>query len=738
MHVCTRVAAALAFVTMCGGAQAADPGAPPTPRIDVVDVYHGVSVTDPYRWMEDSRSERWAAWLRAQAEHADAVLARVPGRAALRERLAQLTDAGASVHDLQRRGDTVFYLKTEPGHDAERLYMRHGARGTERLLLDPHAIAQQPGKHSIDFYTPSPSGELVAIGLSQGGSEDSVLRVLELRSGRLLADAIDRAGLNGEIGWRPDGRSFFYNRLPAPAAGEPAERYNKSAVYLHRLGRDPSRDPAVFGWGATPARRFQAPDVPYVYTTPGSRWAHAVVLHGDAPERSSYVAPLDTVNGPDTPWRRVIAPSDAVLRARLAGNRLYAVSVRDASRGKLVRHDLDRTGAPPVVVMPQGDAVLRWTALTADALIVEALDGGVSRLTRVPLEGKSRPRTLPLPFDGIVREFAGEPRSKELFVRMEGWTRAPVVYRIAPGGRGADTGMQPPIAVDLSDIEARRVMVRSADGTQVPLSILSRKGSPLDGSHPTILSGYGAYGISMEPRFYPRRLAWLERGGVLAIAHVRGGGEYGADWHNAGRVVNGNKQNTISDFIACAEYLVSAGYTSPGKLAGTGGSAGGITIGGAITQRPELFAAANSAVGISDMLRMEFTPNGPPNIPEFGTVTDAGHFKTMFAISPYHRVVDGTAYPAVIVTTGANDPRVDAWMPGKMAARLQAATSSGRPVLLRVDFDGGHGVGSTKSQAVAEQADVWSFFLWQMGEPGFQPAPAEGGTGGASRPLRTP
>ncbi|MFL6664909.1 MAG: prolyl oligopeptidase family serine peptidase, partial [Rhizobacter sp.] len=299
----------------------------------------------------------------------------------------------------------------------------------------------------------------------------------------------------------------------------------------------------------------------------------------------------------------------------------------------------------------------------------------------------------------------------------------PAVYRIDADGRASDTGWQKPLALDSSGFEARRVMVPAADGTPVPLTILLRRDLALDGSHPAVITGYGAYGISMEPRFSPRRLAWLERGGVLAVAHVRGGGEFGADWHNAGRVVKGTKQNTIGDFIACAEYLVTAGYTSRGKLAGTGGSAGGITIGGAITQRPDLFVAAQSAVGLSDMLRSELTPNGPPNIFEFGTVRNPEHFRTMWAVSPYHHVEDGVAYPAVIVTTGANDPRVDAWEPGKMAARLQAATSSGRPVILRVDFDAGHGVGSTKSQLVAQDADVWSFFLWQMGEPAFPPAP---------------
>ncbi|HUG23060.1 prolyl oligopeptidase family serine peptidase [Piscinibacter sp.] len=722
MRLLARFLAGLMLTAALPAALAADPTAPATPRADVTDTYHGVTVTDPYRWMEDMNHPQWKAWLKTQADHAAAVLARIPGRDTLRQRIAELSDAGESVFALERRGARVFYLKSEPGHDSPRLYVRRNLGAPERLLLDPHAVPRQPGRHSIDFHTPSPDGRLVAVGLSVGGSEDSVLRVFDVASGRFLREAIRGAGLNDGVSWRPDQRSFFYNRTPPAGADGGAERYNKSAVYLHVLGRDPAKDPAVFGWGVTPSRRFDAPDVPYVFTTPGSPWAHAVVLHGDAPERSSYVAPLSKVNGPDTPWRRVIDPADAVLHATLAGNRLFAISTRGASRGRLVSHDLGRPTRAPVEVIPQGQAVLRRTALTSDALVIEALDGGVSRLTRVPL-GRGTPAALPLPFDAIVRDFEGEPTSADLLVRMEGWTRAASIHRIAADGRATDTGLQKPLPLDTSGIEARRVMVKSADGTAIPLSILMRKGLALDGSHPTILFGYGAYGISMEPRFSAQRLAWLERGGVLAVAHVRGGGEFGADWHNAGRVIHGNKQNTIGDFIACAEYLVSTGYTSRAKLAGTGGSAGGITIGAAITQRPELFAAAQSAVGLSDMLRMELTPNGPPNIAEFGTVANPDHFKTMFAISPYHRVTDGTPYPGVIVTTGANDPRVDAWLPGKMAARLQAATTSGRPVLLRVDFDAGHGMGSTKSQYVSELADVWSFFLWQMGEPGFQPAP---------------
>jgi len=717
-----RLAAAIATAASVSvhAATVGDATAPPTPRIDVVDTYHGVSVTDPYRWMEDMQSPQWKSWIKAQAVHADTVLAKLPGRQVLAKRLAELADAGETVTHIERSGRLTFYTKSEPGHNGQRLYVRDAA-GADRLLIDPDALKSGGGHHAIDSFTPSPNGKLVAVGISVGGSEASVLRVLDVATGRFLSEAIDGAGLNEGVAWRPDSRSFFYNRLPAAGADGKAERYSKSAVYLHVLGRKPAKDPIVFGWGATPKRSFEAPDLPFIVITPGSSWATAIVLHGDAPERSFYVAPLAKVNGPDTPWRQVVSPKDVVSYAYVAGDALFAISNRGASRGQLLRHDLLRPDSEPTMALAQSQMVLRTAVTTPDALIVEALDGGVSRLVRVPL-GKGDPGKLALPFDGIARPVQGDGKSKDLWVRMEGWTRAPVVLSIAADGGHRDTGLQKPLALDTSSIEAKRVMVPSADGTLVPLSILSRKGIALDGSHPTVISGYGAYGISMEPRFSARRLAWLERGGVLAVAGIRGGGEFGADWHNAGRVVKGNKQNTITDFIACAEYLVSAGYTSKSKLAGTGGSAGGITIGGAITQRPDLFAAAQSAVGISDMLRAETTPNGPPNVPEFGTVKNAENFKTMFAISPYHHVKDGGAYPAVIVTTGANDPRVDAWEPGKMAARLQAATGSGKPVLLRVDFDAGHGMGSTKSQAVGEQADVWSFFLWQMGDPAFQPA----------------
>lgn len=701
--------------------------APPlTPTTPVVDTYFGKQVADPYRWMENMKSEVFRNWAREQADYAAATLARLPARDSLKARLTELSNAADNIGAIDTAGGKLFYLKSEPGRNGRRLFVRDTTSGDERVLIDPEILsfdgAAAGVHHAVDFYSPSPDGSLLAVGISQGGSEDSVLRIVDVASGQFLADAIDGAGLNENgVGWRPNGRAFFYNRLPPADSDGRRERYNKSAVYEHVIGQAPDKDRAIFGYGATRKRHFAVPDLPYVLTSPDSNFALAVVLHGDAVDRSYYIAPLAAVNGPDTPWRRIVGPADRVVDAVLRGSDLYLQSHRKAPRYELLRLDLNQPDmARARTVVPAGSAVLRQVAVARDALYVRTLDGGISRLQRVPYDGK--PATpVALPFDGTILEMLTHPQQPGAMIKLESWTESPRIFRVdADTLQVADSGLLKISPVSFADIASTRVMVKSHDGVLVPLSLVYRKDIRRDGSNPTILSGYGAYGITMEPRFVPNRLAWLERGGIIAVAHVRGGGEFGQEWHKGAHILN--KANTIHDFIACAEYLVQQRYTSSHKLAGTGGSAGGITIGGAITQRPELFAAAQSAVGLTDMLRMELTPNGPPNIAEFGTVTRKDHFEAMVAISPYHRVRFGVAYPGTIVTTGMNDPRVEAWLPAKFAARLQSATSSGKPVLLRIDYDAGHGMGSTKAQTIAETADVWSFFLWQMGDPEFQPA----------------
>lgn len=708
----------LAALPLAASAQATSvlPPYPASPQKPVTDVYHGTPVVDPYRWMEDMKSDAFQGWLKTQSTYAADALARLPGRAALRARLGELSDAGESTGDYSLEGDKLFYMKREPGKNQPVLWLRQGLVGSERALLDPNAIPGEPGKHAIDWMSVAPGGKRVALGLSKGGSENSVLRVLDVSSGKLLSEAISHTGLNQYgVGWLADASGFYYNRHPE------GERYNKSAVYLHKLGQDVAKDVVQFGWDVSPTLKLAIEDLPYLHTSRSSKFVMAQMLHGDAVDRSFWVAPRDGLKGAATAWRRIVTPADRVIRAALVGDAVYAISQKTASRRELLRLDLrDRMGQFKTV-LPAGDSVLQTLTVGDDAVYVKALDAGVSKLWRVGLkDGKAS--SVPLPFEGTLREI--EPlKGGKLLLLLEGWTQpAQSLVVDVRSGKLEPATVQKPVALDTSGLQAQRVMVKSHDGVMVPLSILSRKDMVRDGQRPTVVTGYGAYGITQEPSFRATRIAWLERGGVLATCHVRGGGELGEAWHQGAHILN--KQNTVSDFIACAEYLIAQKITSPKTLAGTGGSAGGITIGGTITQRPDLLAAAQSAVGLSDMLRMELTPNGPPNIHEFGTVTNPEHFKAMYAISPYHRVQDGKAYPAVIVTTGANDPRVAAWLPGKFAARLQAANPESyrsRPTLLRVDFEAGHGQGSSVAQRLDEAADVWSFFLWQFGDAAFQP-----------------
>ncbi|RQO62495.1 hypothetical protein DBR47_04520 [Paucibacter sp. KBW04] len=713
----------LALAIACGfAAQQANAQAvayPATPQKPVSDNYHGTVVVDPYRWMEDMKAPEFQSWMRTQSAFAADLLSQLPGRAALRERLGQLSDAGESTGGYEVVAGKLFYMKRAPGQNQARLWQREGLEGAERELLDPNNLPGEPGKHAIDWYSVSPNGKLLALGLSKGGSENSVLRVLDVASGKFLSEAIAHTGLNeGGVAWLPDSSGFAYNRHPAD------ERYNKSAVYLHKLGQDAAKDVAVFGWEVSPKHKFAIPDLPYLRLSKDSHFVLAEVLHGDAVDHSFWVAPAKQLKGAATPWRQVVRPEDRVIHAALAGDKLYALTQKTASRRQLVSLDLTKPNAKFKAVLPAGESVLQTLEVGDDAVYVKALDAGVSKLWRVDRKSGAI-STVALPFEGTLRG-VNALKDGKLLVLLEGWTQAPQSLLIdprKPGEAPRQLSIQKPVAVDTSGVEARRVMVKSHDGVMVPLSIIAPKGAALDGQHPTILTGYGAYGITMEPRFAATRLAWTERGGVLATCHVRGGGELGEEWHQGGYIAT--KQNTVSDFIACAEWLIANKYTSPAKLAGTGGSAGGITIGGTITQRPDLLAAAQSAVGLSDMLRMETTPNGAPNVAEFGTVSNPAHFKSMYALSPYHLVQEGRAYPAVIVTTGANDPRVEAWIPAKFAARMQAANpdslAKGKPTILRVDFEAGHGMGSGVSQRLDETADVWSFFLWQFGDAAFAP-----------------
>ncbi|MGD1158234.1 MAG: prolyl oligopeptidase family serine peptidase [Terriglobia bacterium] len=707
------------------GAQGATLTAPPVaPVRPVEDEYFGVKVTDPYRYMENMKDPAVEAWFKGQNAYTRALLARIPGRDELLAKIKKLDESAPErVFDVRcLPTGRYFYQKRLASEDLARIYMRDRLSGEEKLLVDPATFGQSGGPHfAIDYYAPSLDGRYVAFGVSPAGSEDAVLHVLDTQTGKETGDVIDRAEM-GSPAWLPDNHTFLYNRLQklGPDAA-PAGRYLKSRAFLHALGTDPDKDRGIFGFEVSPTVSVKPEDISFAATIPESSYVLGLVAHGDQSEFTLYAAPLEALAKPAIPWKKVCDVDDDVTGFAVREDDLYLQSHKDASRYKVLHTKLSNPDvARAEVVVPPGEAVVRNISAASDALYVQELDGGLGRLVRLPYAG-GKPEQVPLPFDGDVFVASTDPRVPGALVQLSSWVKARLLYAYDPESkRLTDTKLQPIGPYDdPKDLGSVEVKVKSYDGTLVPLSIVYKNGLALDGSHPTLLVGYGAFGITEDPRFDPKWLAWFDQGGVYAVAHVRGGGEYGEDWHLAGKGLT--KQNTWKDFIACGEYLIAHRYTDSAHLGGLGGSAGGITIGRSMTERPDLFAAVIDAVPVSDMVRFEFTPNGPPNIPEFGTVKTEDGFKGLYAMSAYHHVVDGTRYPGVMVTTGFNDPRVISWEPGKMAARLQAATSSGKPILLRVDYEAGHGIGSTKTQRQQELADEWSFLLWQFGTPGFQP-----------------
>lgn len=711
----------LALVPRLLAAQAGGP--PPTPVRVVTDTMADTTVTDPYRWLEDTKDSAVVQWLHAQADYARRTIDAIPGRAALASRVHALSNAGPSVGAVALGGARIFYLKRNPGEDQQKLYVRDGLGGAERLLVDPEKLRTPGGPPwALNYFAPSWDGRYVAYGASPGGSESAILRVLDLATGRTLPDSIDRADF-GSVAWRPDGRSFFFSRLQKLAPGAPvATKYKNSRAYLHVLGRADSLDVPVLGTGVSPRVKIGEDDFPFVVTAPGSPWAVGVIGHGVQNEITAYVAPLAQVTSGAALWRPLVDVPDSVTAFDVRGDDVWLLTHDGAPRFKVVRTTLRRPDvAHAAVVVPQSEAVVRAIGAAKDALYVQTLDGGLGRVWRLAY-GARAAAPVRLPFDGSVGGPLTTQRRAGTILAMSSWTHSTLWYRFDPAtGRLTDTRLKAPSTADFSSIASEEVRVPSWDGTLVPLSIVHRKDLARDGTNPTLLDGYGAYGISYDPYFDAERLAWLERGGVFAVCHVRGGGEFGEAWHQAGR--QATKSNTWRDFIACGEYLVKEKWTSPARLAGTGTSAGGIEIGMAVNERPDLFRVAIPRVGATNPTRdMLVGVAGPANRPEFGDPTTRDGFRTLLAMDAYQHVRDATAYPAMLLTAGMNDPRVDTWIPAKFAARLQAATSSGRPVLLRVEMEGGHGIGSTYSQEEVETTDTYAFLLWQLGVEGWQPA----------------
>jgi len=701
------------------------PAVPPTRP--VAETLYGTSVTDPYRYFENMKDPVVINFFREQNVYARAVLSRLgAARQQLFERIQRLDNAGAVVSGVTIDGQYYFYEKLNPGDNSPKLYVRNIAGGAERVLVDPQALATAGKHYTINYFLPSFDGSRVAYGISEGGSEAAEIRVVDTATGQVLPDAIDRAYYFGVTSWLADNKSFYYVRFPKLKPGESEnDKETRAVAYLHVLGRDPDSDPAVFGYGVNPKIPFGLTDFPIIAYSPVSDYTLAMIGHGVQNEQTIYAARAGTVDA-NTSWESVASTADDVTGYDVKGSTIYLQTHLNAPSFKVVATSL---AAPNVAaaqtVIPPSRSVVESLGVASDGLYVLSRDGGFGHITRVSLGADGAPSastTVNLPYQGSINAISTDPRVSGAVFGLTSWTHSLLYYAVDAAGNVTDTRLKEIARVDTSPYTSSEVLARSGDGTMVPLSVIYRKGIKLDGSHPAYLEGYGAYGIELNPGFSATRIAWLERGAVFAVCHPRGGGWYGEAWHQAGMIAT--KPHTWEDFIACGRWLIAHKYTSSAHLAGEGTSAGGITIGRAITTDPHLFAAALDVVGTSNALRQEFSPNGPPNIPEFGTQKNEVGFKALYAMDAYEHVVPGTPYPAVMLITGYNDPRVSSWELAKMTARLQKATTSGRPILLRVDYDAGHGfLAASRAQSEQLLTDEYAFLLWQCGDPAFRGIP---------------
>jgi prolyl oligopeptidase len=704
-------------------ADEAPPAPPPVaPVRSVTDTYFGIKIVDPYRYMENLADPGVQDWIKAQANFTRAVLDRIPGRPQLLDDIHKFANSSpARVGAVDRLVDgRYFFLKTLASQNVAKLYIRQGLKGRDRLLVDTDLFSAANGAPAaINFYEPSPDGNYVAYGVSQGGSEIGALRVLNVQTGKSTGETIDRVW-DGAVSWRPDNESFFFQRMQKlEKDSSPLELEQRSKCYLHVVGQSPENDIPVLGIDVSQHVQIAPVDLPAVITQIGSDYAVGLINHGVQREITLYTAPLAAV-GRDTPWAKLCDVDDDVTSFEVHGRDIFLLSHQDAARFKILQTSLEHPDvAHAACIVPQGAGVLRGITAAADALYATELDGGVVHILRVPY-GDSAER-VKMPYEGSAGVFGGDTRVPGVVLSLNAWTRAAKIFEYdSQTGQVRPTDLQPAGPFDQpQDLISREFNITSYDGAQIPLSIVMRGQTKLDGTNPTELVGYGAYGSMQDPGFNPGNLAWFNRGGILAVAHIRGGGERGEQWHQAGYKLT--KPNTWRDMIAAAQYLIDQKYTSPKTLAVIGGSAGGITVGRTITERPDLFAAASIRSGLVNALRAENSPNGVENVQEFGSITTQEGFEDLWAMDSYHHVRDGVAYPAVMLVTGINDPRVAPWQSAEMAARLQAATSSGKPILLRIDYAGGHGIGASKRQSEELGADTLSFFLWQFGVPGFQP-----------------
>ena len=682
---------------------------PETPKKPVTDEYQGVKVEDPYQWLEKDDDPQVKAWSDAQNQRTRAYLDKLPDRSAIEKQLTEwYAKTSPSYSELAARPGILFALKFQPPKQQQMLVTLASAEDlkSEKMVLDPNVLDAK-GTTAIDWFVPSHDGKYVAISISKGGSEDGTLHIYETATAKPVPDAIAHVQYptaGGSAAWNADGTGIYYTRFPRKGERPEADLNFYQQVYFHKLGTADTDDSYCIG------KDFPRIAEIKLEASRDGKYILATVANGDGGDFAHYLL------GPDGNWKQITQFSDQIKAARLGrDNALYLLSRADAPRGKVLRMPLDKLElASAAMIVPPSDAVIQFLEPTADALYVADLLGGPSQIRRFGLDGKNE-TTVPIPTISAVTEMEPLDDNSLLFRDVSYTEPAAWLHCVAGKPQPVKTALINTSPVSFADVEVTRDFATSKDGTKVPLNILRRKGTKLDGNNPTLLYGYGGYGISMTPNFDFTRRLWFDRGGVYVVANIRGGGELGEDWHKAGNLTK--KQNVFDDFAAAAEYLIKQKWTRPEKLAIQGGSNGGLLMGAMITQHPDLARAVVSYVGIYDMLRVELAPNGAFNVTEFGTVKDPQQFTALYAYSPYHHVVDGTKYPSILMMTGANDGRVAPYHSRKMVARLDQANKSTNPIFLRTSSSAGHGIGTALSERIKQLADAYSFLFAQLDMP---------------------
>jgi prolyl oligopeptidase len=690
---------------------AADTGPSPAQKKPVTDEYQGVMVQDDYQWLESDADPAVKSWSDARNQQTRAFLDKLTDRAAIEKQLTEwYAKTSPSYSGLVARPGTLFAFKFQPPKQQQMLVTLTSADDlkSEKMVLDPNALDAK-GTTTIDWFVPSRDGKYVAVSISKGGSEDGTLHIYETATGKALPDKIEHVQYptaGGSAAWNADDNGLYYTRFPRKGERPDADLNFYQQIYFHKLGTADTEDTYSLG------KDFPRIAEIHLEAAWSGSFILATVANGDGGDFAHYLL------GPDGDWKQFTQFNDGVKSARIGrdNDAIYLLSRKDAPRGKVLRLPLDTPDlAAAELIVPASDAVIQDIEPGFDALYVVDLLGGPSQIRKFDLGGNNE-TVIPIPKISAVSEMESLNDFSLLF-RDVSYTEPAAWFQI-PSGKTepVKTALVNTSPVSFADIEVTREFATSKDGTRVPLNIIRRKGAAKDGNNPTLLYAYGGYGISMQPNFDFTRRVWFDRGGVYVVANIRGGGEFGEEWHKAGNLTK--KQNVFDDFAAAAEYLTKEKWTRPEKLAILGGSNGGLLMGAMITQHSELFRAVISAVGIYDMLRVELAPNGAFNVTEFGTVKDPDQFKALYAYSPYHHVVDGTKYPSILMMTGANDGRVAPYHSRKMIARLDAANKSSNPILLRTTSSAGHGIGTALNERIKQLADQYSFLFSQLGMTG--------------------